>query len=310
MKCKSRTVAILSVGIIAGFLFSVALQNFLLVNTLNPAPINGWFTPPAETIKENSKRQRDLDTDWAIPSTTIHQQSSDSDTSTVSSSILTEPSQLNWKARNMQKLNTGNTLPIGRLSEELTLRQPFLIAVITSVDRLLSHTMAIHGTWAKKQKNRVLYFTGDVHSMPHLPHGMQVIQLEGIDDKQASWDLKEFSVIKYLTSHYTEQVDWFLVASDQVFVNMLLLSKRLELYRADVPVYMGQAKHNPPGQEEDEEVAADIRKCNSMTGVVYSRGLLNRMEPYLPQCEGESQSVSDCIVHRGIHCTQAKEVST
>ena len=38
--------------------------------------------------------------------------------------------------------------------------------------------------------------------MPHLPHGMHVIQLEGIDNKQAGWEVKEFKVMQYITKSW------------------------------------------------------------------------------------------------------------
>ena len=54
--------------------------------------------------------------------------------------------------------------------------------------------------------------------MPHLPHGIHVIQLEGIDDKQAGWEVKEFKVIQYLIEHYLDHMDWFLLVGDEAYV--------------------------------------------------------------------------------------------
>ena len=202
----------------------------------------------------------------------------------------------NWQGRTVQDFHVPQG-PVNKLSDELATRKPLLIAIITSVQQLMAQTIAIHGTWAKNARH-VLYFTGDVQTMPHLPHGMVVIQLEGIDDNQASWDIKEFAVVKYLIKHYLEDVDWFLVIGDDVFVNPESLEEKLGEFNASFQVYMGHSVEE-----------GDSYKCSFGPGVVYSRGLLNRLESYLPQCQGELFSISQCIVQRGIRCTQAKEVS-
>ena len=47
---------------------------------------------------------------------------------------------------------------------------------------------------------------------------MHVIQLEGIDDRQAGWEVKEFKVMQYLIEHYLDRVDWFLVVGDEAYI--------------------------------------------------------------------------------------------
>ena len=205
--------------------------------------------------------------------------------------------ETNWQGRSVQDLHMAKA-PVHKLTDELAVRKSLLIAIITSVQQLMSQTIAIHGTWADDAA-QVIYFTGEVETMPHLPHGMNLRQLEGIDDKQANYEIKEFAVIKYLLRNYGEEVDWFLIVGDDVYVNPKAMEKKLLEFNASFQVYMG---HTMEGENH--------LKCDAGPGIVYSRGLLNRLEPYLPQCQGESISFSDCIIKRGISCTQAKEVST
>ena len=207
----------------------------------------------------------------------------------------------NWQGRNVRETIDG--LPANKLSDELAPRQTILIAVITSVAQLMSQTLAIQGTWAAGEKH-VIYFTGEVLTMPHLPHGMVVVQLEGIDDKQAGWDVKEFSAMQYLLEHYVEMTDWFLIIGDETYVVPNVLEQKLNTLDAKLPVYMGR----PTEAGKDN----DARLCNSESGIVYSRGLVERLKPYLPLCwpgRGEMQSLSGCISVMGLKCTQAKEVS-
>ena len=201
----------------------------------------------------------------------------------------------------MQKKSESRT-PVKLLSDEIASRQLYLIAVITTSDRLKSHGIAIHNTWAKKYAGRVIYFAvgGNTNSIPHLPRTMRVVQLEGTEEGiSTSWEYKEFAVMKYLISHQLlKTVDWLVVISDEVYVNIVVLKIKLEEYFSNGnAVYMGKS------------LAGDEEKCNPLTGIIYNHELLDRLEGHLSQCEEEGQSISECIVLRGFHCTKAKEVS-
>lgn len=335
MKCRSRLYSVLFIGIVVGFAISTVVQNLLLFgltdsnhhlqkfsdsNRLNirfaypqtsekereTVGIGEEYEDSTKKMKESSNQKPNMPpqeetTTEVISMTMVSDSQSDP---TKSHNDITKEKERKkakyinseWHARSMQDLKRQD--PVYKLTDELAPRQPLLIAIVTSVQQLMSQTIALHGTWGKKAEH-VLYFTGDVQAMPHLPHGMNTVQLEGIDDKQAGWDVKEFFVIKYLINHFVEEVDWFLIVSDNVFVNANGLKNKLEVFNASFHVYMGRSLD---GEES--------KKCNPLTGVVYSRGLLHRLEAYLSQCEGEGQSISQCLVNRGIYCTQAKEVST
>lgn len=202
----------------------------------------------------------------------------------------------NWQGRNIQDLHDATQDPVLKLSDEIATHKPLLIAVITSIQQLMSQTIAIHGTWGKNEKD-IIYFVGDVRNMPHLPHGMNIVQLEGVDDKLATWEMKEMAVFKYLVAHYSESIDWFIITGDDVYVKVDALRKKLNNFKPSVNVYMG-----------DKRKSGNDESCEPAPGVVYSTGLMSRVEPYLPQCLGEELTLGSCIVQRGIKCTRAKEV--
>ncbi len=143
----------------------------------------------------------------------------------------------NWQARNVRQ-TVNSESPPSRLSDELHPREPYLVAVVTTVTQLMSQTLAIHGTWGPEAVH-VMYFVGEVNPMPHLPHGMNVVQLEGIDDKAGSWELKEYSVIKYLIDNYLDTVDWFVVVGDETYVVAESLERTLSRYNG-TPTYIKQ----------------------------------------------------------------------
>ena len=144
-----------------------------------------------------------------------------------------------WHGRNVRETNE-RVFPLNKLTDELPTRQTVLISVITSVTQLMSQTLAIQGTWAP-EATQVIFFVGEVQTMPHLPHGMHTIQLEGINDKQAGWEVKEFKVIQYLIEHYLDHMDWFLVVGDEAYVVPSHLETQLNHLDASMSAYLGLA---------------------------------------------------------------------
>ena len=213
-----------------------------------------------------------------------------------------------WQGRNVRETMEGN--PAIRLSDELATRRTLLVAVITSVNQLMSQTLAVQGTWAREASS-VIYFTGEVKTLPHLPHGMEVVQLEGLDDRQAGWELKELSVINYVSTHYLENTDWVLIVGDETYVASKSLEAELDRYDASMSVYLGRPLVEGEGAEEEEGGATD-KLCSSASGVVYSRGFLEQLKPYLPVCwpgnGGEMKGLSGCISVMGLKCTAAEQV--
>ena len=209
----------------------------------------------------------------------------------------------NWQGRNMRE-NKEESHP-RKLSDELAVRHTVLIAVITTVSQLMSQTLAIQGTWGV-EASQVIYFTGDVQTMPHLPHGMVVVQLEGLDDKQASWEVKEVAAVKYLIDHYLSSVEWFLVVGDETYVVSTSLEVLLNRFDGSLSaVYMGRTAENV-----EDSVGNGL--CDAQSGVVYSRSFLDQLKQYLPLCwpgQGEKHSLSGCISAMGRKCTKAQEVS-
>ena len=192
-------------------------------------------------------------------------------------------------------------LPVNKLSEELTTRETLLIAVITSITQLMTQTLAIQGTWAPGAA-QVVYFVGEVDTMPHLPQGMKVVKLEGVAD-QESWELKEIFVVKYLIDRFLDRADWFMLIGDQTYLVTDHLESRLNSLDAASPVYLGL-----PG-----EASGNSLLCRRDPGVVYSRAVLESLRAYLPMCwpggQGEGHSLSGCVSAMGLKCTRAAEVS-
>ena len=306
MKCKCKIYSVLLLGITAGFIISTCLQSLMVSNlsTETTQTNGGSWSKRDYTVDSNT------DPAW------------DSTESSTNKITTTAPPPPSLKMKDAQVEENNRVFLTKRqsrgvmedrrerasqpllLSEEIISRQSLTIAVITSKERLSTHCTSIHNTWAKRYPGKVIYFTvgEDVSSMPRLPHSMKVISLDAAEQQNpssASWDSKEFLVIKYLINYLqSKSIDWFMVISDGVYLNTGTLKTRLEDYEpSDISGYIGR------------RLSSDEDKCNPMAGIVYSRGLMKHLETHLPQCEEDGQSISECITLTGIHCTQAKEVS-
>lgn len=308
MKCKCKIYSVLLLGITAGFIISTCLQS-LIVSNLS-----------TETTQTNggSWSKRDYMVDGTGNS--IRNPVRDSRESSKNTITTTAPPPP-LKMKEAQREEESNRVFLTRrqsrgvmedkgerasqpllMSEEISSRQPLTIGVITSKERLSTHCTSIHNTWAKSYPGKVIYFTvgEDVSSMPRLPHSMKVVSLdpaEQQDPSTASWDSKEFLVVKHLINQsQLKAIDWFVVISDGIYLNIETLKRKLEDYEpSDISGYIGS------------RLSSDENKCNPVAGIVYSRGLMKHLETRLPQCEEDGQSISECIALTGIHCTQAKE---
>ena len=193
-----------------------------------------------------------------------------------------------WQGRNVRE--TVNGKPITRLSDELAPRTTLLIGVVTSVVQLMSQTLAIQGTWGQDAAH-IIYFTGEVQSLPHLPHGMVVVQLEGLDDKHAGWDLKELSVISYISTHYLDNTDWFLIVGDDTYVSPASLETELSKYDASMSVYLGRPLEAQEEGEEEEEGRERRRRRRRR-----ERGRRGR---------GRREVLTSCVTQLQVWCTVA-----
>ena len=223
---------------------------------------------------------------------------------------VTAPQHRLGRAREVEGANmegpvVEEEVPVDRLSEELATRQTLLVAVVTSVRQLMTQTLSIRGTWGGEK--RVIYFVGDVEVLPHLPQGMEVVQLEGVDDGLDNWELKEISAVKYLIDQHLEEAKWFVLVGDKTYLAANLLEERLNLLDSASQVVLGLAEEGG--------------LCQRNPAVVYSRAVLEGLRAYLPTCwpggQGNSlggdqwggSALGGCLRTMGLHCTRAKEVS-
>lgn len=227
------------------------------------------------------------------------------------SPALAVPNPVNLRNREHKSKSWQERRVGGQLSDELVPRQTMLVGVITSLSKLMTQTLAIHGTWGPRA-TQVVYFIGEVDHIPHLPK-MDVVQLEGVDDKDAEWNLKEISAIEYFMDNWLDRVDWLVLIGDETYVAAEQLEKRLNSLDARQSIYMGriEAGRGAGGAEGEGEKGGSM--CQRDPGVVYSRALLENLRLHLPTCwpgghEEEDNSLYKCLESLEVKCSQVQEV--
>ena len=214
------------------------------------------------------------------------------------------------QGRSAQNTGGGEATPPAKLSDEYASRQTLLVGVITKVGNLMTQTLAIQGTWGSRA-TQVIYFVGEVDRLPHLPSQVEVVQLQGVDEEQTQWELKEFLTIKYLVDNCLDQADWFMLIDDQTYVAVWSLEEKLNQLDSRFSIYMG-LEGDQYGEGEEGQKGGSL--CQRDPGVVYSWGLLDDLRhvlpSYWPGSEGDNgELLHNCLRSLEVQCTSAMEVS-
>jgi len=275
--------------------------------------------PPAVGVREEDVRSlelsdydynhRNLDDDakMGVESFSHGKQESVKSPDSVEPSLdVPKPRSLSAKEQEERLDSRKSSSPFYLLTDEFPSRQVLLVGVITSLSKLMTQTLAIQGTWGPRA-SQVIFFVGDVETLPHLPPKMRIVQLEGVEDGEEMRELKEALAIKYMADQYLNKVDWFMVVGDETYIAPTLLEKKLNAIDARYQIYIGR-----PGAGGDKERTGKGSLCHRDPGVIYSRAMMESLRQYLPTCWPGGQqggaTVHDCILAMQVSCTQAKEV--
>ncbi len=198
------------------------------------------------------------------------------------------------------------------VKEELHLRQPLYVGVVTAVDFLNTRAVAINGTWGHKLSN-VDYFVAEGQG----PHPLSIVSLKGVDDTYPP-QKKVYRMLRYMHDNYIDKFNWFLRADDDAYIRVPELLEFLSTLDPTVPLYIGS-----PGLGRAEDLKRiklfpHERYCMGGPGVIFSRTLLIQLAPHLDDClenvvvsYNEDLEVGRCVSRKlGIQCTWAYEVRT
>lgn len=176
-------------------------------------------------------------------------------------------------------------------------RRVLLSAIVTSAKRIANgHTLALHGTWGAEASHLVFFAERDVATLPALPAGMDLVQMDQLDSA-ATWEEKELAVVRHLGALYCDRTiegdryDWFLVAPDVVYIVSHVLEKRLNQLDASLSTCLGVF-----GGDERSVFGG---------AAVYSNALMARLG--LCFTRGGGGSVRACLATLGASCIEGNQ---
>ncbi|KAK1798696.1 hypothetical protein P4O66_006978 [Electrophorus voltai] len=185
-------------------------------------------------------------------------------------------------------------------SVELGIRERLFVAILTSKTSLSTQAIAVNRTLRHHVEGHVVFLTGS-HG-PKLPHGMPVFA-HGEEHSGPAI----FQVLRYLLERHAADYDWFYLLWDDTYVQPDRLKALVSHLSMDRWLYMGQP-------EEFIGAEAPGRYCRGGAGILLSRALLLRLQPYLEPCRTHVASarpdewLGRCIVdYTGISCVEQHE---
>ena len=193
---------------------------------------------------------------------------------------------------------------------ELTIRQPLYVGVITTADFLKTRVVNINSTWGHKAP-KVEYFASGGQGKQALP----VISLPGVDDTYPP-QKKVYRMMRYIHDHYIDRYNWFMRADDDVYIRVPKLLEFLSKLDPSEDLYIGSPGMGKPEDLDRIKLHPNERYCMGGPGVIISRALLIKLVPHLEDCLqnvvmswNEDLELGRCISRKlNVQCTWAYEV--
>ena len=198
------------------------------------------------------------------------------------------------------------------IKQELKLREPLYVGVVTANSLLDTRATAVNRTWGQLVPKLEFFSSeGEQH------HNLPIVSLPGVDDTYPP-QKKVYRMLQYMHDHYIDKYDWFMRADDDSYIRIPELLEFLSKLDPNEDLYIGSPGM---GREEDLErikLLSHERYCMGGPGVIFSRALLIRLAPHLDDClenvvvsYNEDLEVGRCVSRRlQVQCTWSYEVSS
>lgn len=190
------------------------------------------------------------------------------------------------------------------ISNELNMRKPLFIGVITAQTLLSTRADVIFKTWGARASHTVFF------SSPGDNQGLPVVHLPGVDDTYPP-QKKVFMMLKYMHDNYLEKFNWFMRADDDVYVRVHQLEEFLSTLDPTDLLYIGSPGFGKVEDRERLKLAPHEHYCMGGPGVIFSRELLRQLGPQLEDClrnvvvsYNEDVELGRCVSRKlNIQCT-------
>ena len=194
--------------------------------------------------------------------------------------------------------------------QELTMREPLYVGVVTANSYLDTRATAVNQTWGRLIP-KLQFFCSEGKQQ----HSLAIVSLPGVDDTYPP-QKKVFRMLQYMHDHYIDDFNWFMRADDDSYVRVPELIEFLSTLDPSEELYIGSPGMGRVEDLERIKLLPHERYCMGGPGVIFSRALLIKLAPHLEDClenvvvsYNEDLEVGRCVSRRlHVQCTWAYEV--
>lgn len=158
-------------------------------------------------------------------------------------------------------------------SSELGIREKLFVGVMTSQKNINSLATAFNKT-AAHLVNKIKYFI----NADNVKSNFKLKNIVGFTDTREN--LRPFHVLKYIADNYLNDFDYFLIGTDEIYVDARRLLQQLYHISISFDVYMGRRI-----ESDANELSSDERDfCDLNAGIVLSSSVIRQMRANLDWC--------------------------
>lgn len=163
-------------------------------------------------------------------------------------------------------------------SSELGIREKLFVGVMTSQENIGSLATAFNKT-AAHLVNKIKFF---INADNVIKSNFVLKNIVGFTDTREN--LRPFHVLKYIADNYLNDYDYFLLVTDQIYVDARRLVEQLYHISISFDVYMGRPIE-PDELHTDEQISlADRDYCDLNSGIILSSSVIRKIRTNLDWC--------------------------
>ncbi|XP_012562837.1 chondroitin sulfate glucuronyltransferase isoform X1 [Hydra vulgaris] len=196
---------------------------------------------------------------------------------------------------------------------ELGFRFQFIVAVITTEERLMTYGIAINNTWLPYLP-RVVFFTVysknlNFHNHFNTKLNLNVIQLSDINEESTKIEFS-FRVLQYMKDHFVDSYSWFMLVSDEVYIRSNEMLKFLHSLNSSAEYYIGYPMPKSHSILSSGKNEFPAYYCYEQSGFIISRATLLKFET-LPMKSNKNigETIGESFFRTSkVECIHDKEV--
>lgn len=178
-------------------------------------------------------------------------------------------------------------------SSELGIREKLFVGVMTSQENIDSLATAFNKT-AAHLVNKIKYFI----NADNVKSNFKLKNIVGFTDTREN--LRPFHVLKYIVDNYVNDFDYFLLTTDEIYVDARRLVEQLNHISISFDVYMGKKVLIEPGQES---LYQEKEYCDISSAIILSSSVIRKIRSNLDWCVRNavtnlhSLNIGKCILY-------------